>query len=379
MIRYPLFTLLISLLLAPTAIAMTVPAATAEAKQLVQSLSLREGGPALRDHPRWQRPAYIVAYIPAQMKPLATPMIAALTSVAGEIPIRSYSPTGSGELPDFVRRAEVVFGPCNKALLDQIPQLIWIQIPTSGSEACTSQSGVSAGDLLLTNAQRMAAVPIAEHAIGLTLMLSKNLHRYHRSQVAGKWQRQLGLTSGELGDKTMLVLGLGGIGSEVAKRANALGMRVIATRNSSRSGPDYVDQVGLASDMLDLAKEADIIVNALPLTPATLNLIDSEFFTVLKPGTLYVSVGRGQTTDLEDLMIALDNGQLAGAALDVMHPEPLPANHPLWSHDKVIITPHVAGFSGAAFNRTFILFKENLRRYLNGDRLLNVVDIERGY
>ena len=351
-----------------------------KALQLINSLGLREGGQALRDHPRWQKPDYIVAIIPPQFKPIAATMISALKESAGDIEIREYTPSKEA-LPAYVKNATVVFGACNKALVEQIPNLMWIQINSSGSESCTSQAGVTSGDFILTNAQKMGAVPIAEHAISLTLMLNRNLHYYHRNQIAGNWVRQLknAPSVGELSEKTLLVLGLGGIGTEVAKRAHALGMRVIATRNSSRTGPDYVAKVGLASDMLQLANEADFVVNALPLTPKTTHLIDEKFFSALKKGSYYISVGRGKTTNLDDLMQALNNGKLAGAALDVTDPEPLPENHPLWKMDNVIITPHIAGYSMAAIRRSFVLYAENLRRYLNGEKLLNVVDIKRGY
>lgn len=355
--------------------------ASQKALDLIESLSLQEGGKSLREHPRWKRPEYIVAFVPSILKATAKPMIAELEKVADGVEIKVFSPKSATDFPDYVKQAQVLIGPCYKALLDKMPNLIWIQTPSSGSESCTSQSGVEPGDFTLTNIRRIAGVPIAEHAISLTLMLNRNLHLFHHNQMKSKWQRQLAINSGpgELSEKTMLVLGLGGIGSEVAKRANALGMRVIATRNSSRTGPDYVAKVGLSSEMLELAKEADFVVNTLPLTPATTNLIDKHFFAALKPGGYYISVGRGQTTKLDDLMAALNSKQLAGAGLDVMHPEPLPPEHPLWKMENVVITPHIAGYSKAAVGRSFILFQENLRRYMNGEKLLNVVDIKRGY
>ncbi len=351
-----------------------------EATQLIESLGLREGGQPLSQHPRWEQPDYIVAIIPPQFKPIAGAMINKLKKSAGNIEIKSYTPT-TEDLPEYVKNATVVFGACSKSLLEQIPNLIWIQINSSGSESCTSQAGVKSGDFILSNAQKMGSVPIAEHAISLALMLNRNLHRYYSNQRDGKWIRRLPKVRGpgELSEKTLLVLGLGGIGTEVAKRAHALGLRVIATRNSSRTGPDYVAKVGLASDIYALAKEADFVVNALPLTPKTNNLINKQFFSALKKGSHYISVGRGKTTNIADLITALNEGQLAGAALDVTDPEPLPGDHPLWKRNDVIITPHVAGFSMPAVQRSFILYQENLRRYLNGEKLLNVVDIERGY
>jgi phosphoglycerate dehydrogenase-like enzyme len=178
--------------------------------------------------------------------------------------------------------------------------------------------------------------------------------------------------------RTMLVIGLGGIGTEAARRAAALDMRVIGTRRSSREGPDFVEYVGLSDELFELAAEADFIVNALPLTTETTGLLDADFFSAAKRGAFLVNVGRGRTVVTDDLVAALESGQIAGAALDVTDPEPLPADHPLWQMDNVIITPHVASRDSNRA-RHMILFKENLRRFVAGDALLNVVDPELGY
>jgi phosphoglycerate dehydrogenase-like enzyme len=155
-------------------------------------------------------------------------------------------------------------------------------------------------------------------------------------------------------------------------------MRVMATRNSSREGPSFVDYVGLSDELGELAGQADIIVNALPLTSATRGLFDAGLFARVKPGAYFINVGRGGTVVTDALVSALESGRLAGAGLDVTDPEPLPTEHPLWQMTNVIITPHVAW---AGFDRRFLgmLMRENIRRYLAGDALLNVVDPERGY
>ena len=179
--------------------------------------------------------------------------------------------------------------------------------------------------------------------------------------------------------KTMLVIGLGGIGTEIARRGAALGMRVVATRNSSRSGPEFVDYVGLTGEMLDLAKDADVIVNALPLTDDTRGLLGDDFFAVeFASPPYFINVGRGATVDTEALLEALQAGRIAGAGLDVTDPEPLPSDHALWRQPNVIITPHGSARGGDR-RRHNLGIAENLRRYLAGDALLNVVDPQRGY
>ena len=256
----------------------------------------------------------------------------------------------------------------------------WIQLFSAGAERCVALDAVAEGDIVLTNMQKMSSPVIGEHAVALALAVARQLPGYTRDMQAGgageRFAGRPGMVS--LSGKTMLVVGLGGIGTEAAERGAALGMRVIGTRNSSREGPEFVDYVGLSDELLELAGRADVIVNALPLTPATRGLLDSEFFAATKPGAIFVNVGRGATVDTGALVEALKEGQILGAGLDVTEPEPLPAGHPLWQFDNVIITPHVAGRGGER-ERHFVLLRENLRRYAAGEPLLNVVDPDRGY
>ena len=156
-------------------------------------------------------------------------------------------------------------------------------------------------------------------------------------------------------------------------------MRVIATRNSSRSGPDYVDYVGLADELHELAGRADVVVNALPLTASTTGVFDKAFFDAVKPGAIFLSVGRGRSTVTDDLVAALRDGRLYGAGLDVTDPEPLPEDHTLWTMERVIITPHVSSAGSDSMRRSATIAVENLRRYVAGEPLLNVVDKRLGY
>ncbi|QIB65340.1 D-2-hydroxyacid dehydrogenase [Kineobactrum salinum] len=213
------------------------------------------------------------------------------------------------------------------------------------------------------------------------LGISRGLPAYTAAQAEREWRRELSaeLHFGELTGKTMLVVGLGGIGTEIARRAHALGMRVTATRNSSREGPDFVAYVGLSDELHKLAGQADVVVNSLPLTEQTTGLLDRDFFAAVKRGAIYINVGRGKTTVTEELIAALESGQLYGAGLDVIDPEPLPEDSPLWQLPNVIITPHVASAGGASRQRTALIAVENLRRYVAGEALLNLVDMEAGY
>jgi phosphoglycerate dehydrogenase-like enzyme len=217
--------------------------------------------------------------------------------------------------------------------------------------------------------------------MALMLAYARGLHFYVPERMAGRWTRELPppgrmLT---LEGKTVLVVGLGGIGVEVAKRAHALGMRVVATRASGREGPPFVSYVGLPDELGKLATEADFVVNTAPLTPATTGMFDAKFFAAVKPGAFFVNVGRGGSVVQTELVAALQSGRLGGAGLDVTDPEPLPADSPLWKMQNVILTPHVSAQSDLGDEVRFAIGVENLRRYVAGERMLSVVDVAKGY
>jgi len=281
-----------------------------------------------------------------------------------------------------IKDADVLLGYCSEALLKEATHLRWLQVYSAGVEDCVVFPGVRSGQVLMTNGQGIGSPALAEHTIAMMFMLMRGLDLHYSNQLKGQWQRNVGNSENtflELRGRTALIVGLGGIGKQVAKRANALGMRVIATRGSRREGPDYVEYVGLADEALTLAGRADVVINTVPLTQRTRGMFDAKFFSAMKNTAYYISVGRGATTVTEDLVAALEQGTIAGAGLDVVDPEPLPADHPLWSTPRVIITPHTAGRSDRSLDRLWLLVQENLRRYVAGDALLSVVDPARGY
>lgn len=277
--------------------------------------------------------------------------------------------------------ADAVVGYCNEEILDAGSDLVWVQIYWAGVERCLERSQLESAEVVLSNMQKMSSPAIAEHAIAMAMSLSRKLPSYSRVMDEGEWRSWGGAITNDMrpiAGRNLLVVGLGGIGSEAARLGHALGMTVNGTRNSSRSGPDYVEYVGLSDELHELAAKADIIISALPLTESTRGIFDAEFFAAAKQGALFVNVGRGASVVTEDLMAALDSGQIGGAGLDVTDPEPLPPEHPLWQYHNVIITPHVSG-AGGTQERHGVLLRENLKRFINGDKLLNVVDPEKGY
>jgi len=339
--------------------------------QLIEKARITEGEIAVRELPRWSGAHKILIWD----RGLDLGDLTGAASDVEFITVRSVD-----EAMQHASGVDAMIGSCAPALIDAAEKLVWVQINWAGAERCLSVPDIADGTVVMSNMQKMSSPVIAEHAIAMTLSLARNLPQFVHAMDESEWGNRDAASAGMMpvAGKKLLVAGLGGIGTEVARLGAALGMKVSGTRNSSRSGPDFVEYVGLSHELNALAAEADIVVNALPLTDSTRGLFDDEFFAAIKPGAIFVNVGRGQTVATDALVAALESGTVSGAGLDVSDPEPLPADHALWQREDVIITPHVAG-SGGERERHAVLLRENLRRYIAGDRLLNVVDPKKGY
>ena len=351
-------------------------------QELIEQLRLDEAEQPVRESPGWKRPEKIVVMLPSARWGVRDELLESLGKVNDGIEIVTVTGQDfTGEKVAILEEAEVILGICSPQLIRVAKNLRWLQHFGTGVDRCVLSPEAQQADFILTNAQHTAGPPIAEHVIAMLMMLTRNLQYFHHLQQEQTWQRPPDTPSPmiEIGGKTMLVAGLGGIGTEVARRAAALGMRVTATRRSGREGPDFVDYVGLPDELLELAAQADVIVNALPLTRETTGIFGREFFAALKQGAYFISIGRGKSTDTAELIAALKSGRLAGAGLDVTDPEPLTKGHELWTLPNVIITPHISYMTDRGFERNRLVITENLRRYINGERMLNVVDIDRGY
>ncbi|HVY66357.1 MAG TPA: D-2-hydroxyacid dehydrogenase [Gammaproteobacteria bacterium] len=347
-----------------------------DAAALVKRFDLREGATPVRERQDWRQPRKIVV---ADV-PLADTLRGVLPGieVVGVPGLRNFA-----GMEKVVGDADVLIGLCTPEIVKRGQKLTWIQLLNAGADSCTTIPAVKERGLPVTNLQRIQGPHMAEHAMALILALARALPQYMAEQQAGAFTRGFRELRAErpieLEGKTLLVVGLGGIGTEVAKRAAGFGMHVIATRNSKREGPDYVEYVGLADEYRALAARADVIVNTTPLTPETRGMFDARFFAGAKEGAFFINIGRGESVVTDGLVAALKSGHLGGAGLDVTDPEPLPPGHPLWGMRNVIITPHIATSSDYRSDRTITLVVENVRRYLRGDRLLSVVDLAAGY
>ena len=348
----------------------TIPTAQA----LIDELGLRESATASRDMPGWTSPTRIVV---RQGRSGTLQEYQAIAPEVDFVVVESVEQARK-EAVD----AQAVLGYCDEEMLSASPGLFWIQVYWAGVENCVSNPSMQSGNRLLTNGQRIGSPALAEHSIAMMMMLARGLDIYYANQLQGEWKRVTQLDREdhlELEGRTLLVVGLGGIGTQVAKRGHGLGMRVLATRNSRREGPDYVEYVGLSHELNELAAKADVVINTVPLTDQTRGIFNAELFDAMKPTAFFITVGRGGSTVTADLVAALKSGSIGGAGLDVTDPEPLPAGHPLWSMPRVIITPHTAGSSDKGRDRLYLMMKENLRRYVNGEPMLSVVDIKKGY
>ncbi len=278
---------------------------------------------------------------------------------------------------------------CRPRTLAQAPRVKWVYVGGGGADECLAIPGIARGDILLTDGQKVKDTILAEMAMGYVFALARSIDVGLQNQRLHDLQAVRGRPAKQLHGATMLVVGLGGAGTEIARIAHALGMRVIATRNSSRAGPAFVSYVGLADETAKLVGEADVVVVCAPLTPATRGLFNAAMFRRMKRGAIYVDWTRAEITVPEDLAAALKAGTIGSAALNWATPAPLPKDDPLWSAPNLILAPWAGTGGGAAVNQAnesraevemrWLVIRENMRRYATGDRMYSVVDPQRGY
>jgi phosphoglycerate dehydrogenase-like enzyme len=261
--------------------------------------------------------------------------------------------------------------------------LRWIHSPAAAVHQLMFPELIDS-DVVLTNAREVHGPVVAEHVIALIFALAKQIPQAVRLQQRHIWGQEIMWRGSprprEVAGATLGLIGIGSIGREVATRAAAVGMRVIATRENPQKGtPDGVKQVFPSSEINTLLEQSDFVVLAAPTTPATNGLINAERFTRMKPNAFLINVGRGPLVDEAALAEALRKHNIGGAALDVFDQEPLPANSPLWDLENLLLTPHTAGLTDKLWDRHYALISENLRRYLAQQPLLALVDKTKGY
>jgi len=296
---------------------------------------------------------------------------------------------------EAIRTASGFFGKITPELLANAGQLEWIQSPTASLEHYLFPELI-AHPSRLSNMRGIFSDVIADHVMGFVLCFARHLHTYIRCQHTGVWQPvgddvHLDMSVGpgrvsgadrahrHLADCRMGVIGAGGIGAEVCRRAASFGMPLRAVDPQVRSISGVLDEVWPIARLRELLSDSDFVVIAAPHTPDTEKLFRYEQICWMKPSAVLINVGRGVIVDLEDLTRALQEGRIAGAGLDVMEIEPLPGGHPLWKMNNVIITPHVAAASPRIAERHFAVLLENVRRFALGQAPTNLVDKQRWF
>ena len=287
-----------------------------------------------------------------------------------------YCPVNAAT-PEDATEADVILGYVPTAALRAAKHLEWYQLSWAGADAVLAEGLPER--VVLTNAAGAYGLAVGEHMVATTLALVKRLHQYARLQAAHDW-RLLDMVRTVEG-ATVLVLGVGDIGSCYAKKMKALGASVIGVKRTPGPKPEWLDELHQLDALDALLPRADIVAMALPGGQATANLMDARRFARMKPGAFLVNAGRGNSVELEALKSALAAGRLGGAALDVFDPEPLPAEDSLWDDPRVIVTPHCSGkfLLQETIDRVVKLCGDNLRRYAHGEPLLHVVGRRLGY
>lgn len=279
---------------------------------------------------------------------------------------------------EMLDTADAIIGNVAPARLAGRENIRWVQLMSAGTDGYTTP-GVLTPGCVLTNASGAYGLAIAEHMLGQLLMQMKRLDRYYDSQKEKGWSDHGEICS--VYDSNILVIGMGNIGSEFAKRVYALGAHVTGIRKNPEDKPEYLDRIAAMEELDELLPEADVVAMSLPGTAATYHLFDADRLAKMKDGAIIMNVGRGNAIDSYALNDALRSGKLQAACLDVVEPEPLPADHPLWDAPGLFLTPHVSGgfHLPETLERIVRISTANLSRFVKGEALKNQVDFETGY
>lgn len=320
------------------------------------------------------------------MKVLLGPTIMSLEDSLGDLRERfpnvefEYCPAAD-DLNHAIRAADVYVGSMTEALFKEARRLKWIQSPSSGVDKYLSIPGLADGDLLLTSASGAHGPGLAESTLGTMIAFNRGLLTSVFRQQAREWSAgELRPVLIELTGMTLGILGFGAFGQHLAERARAFGMHILAIDINPLPKPDYVSHLWTPDRLDDLLAESDYVAVALPLTPQTANLITAEKIALMKPSAMLLAMSRGGIVDQDAVARALRDKRLRAAALEVMRPEPLPADSYLWDVENLLITSHIAG--GTQYERQYVIeiFSDNLDRFLaNRFPLRNQVDKAAGF
>ena len=277
--------------------------------------------------------------------------------------------------------ADAFIGEINPVQVRAGKKLRWVQIMSAGAERVLHRAGgndLRDSNIVLTNNKIVQGPEIADHAMAMLLSLTRGLPGFLADKQREDWNSR-SYSGIELNGRTAVVVGMGGIGTQIAFRAWAHGMTVIGVDPKDIPYMPVISRVVKPDQLDSVLPEADVVFVASPHTPMSHKMIGPGQFEIMKPGAYFIAVSRGSLYDIDALVKALQSKRLAGAGVDVTDPEPLPKGHPLWKCESVIITPHIAGRSDKDRDRMVSTIKENIRRFVEGKPLINVVDKQKGY
>lgn len=292
--------------------------------------------------------------------------------IAGDATVRWFDTRQ--ELEDQIEQADVVASHISAPALLRAKRLKWVHSWSAGPNSFAYPE-MQASDVPLTCSKGNGAVPLAEHAVLLMLMLARDMRRWLRAQADKQWDTY---EFNELQGKTLGIVGLGHSGLDLAEKANAFHMRVLATRRTAKPAP-FVEKIFAPEDLNIMLAECDYVVVTAPLNDQTRGMIDRAAFAAMKPTAFYICFSRGAIADDDALLDALQNGKIAGAGLDAHSVEPLPLESLFWDLPNTIITPHSGASAVETPLRSVDIFCDNLRRFLAGEPLFNLVDKEHWY
>jgi phosphoglycerate dehydrogenase-like enzyme/glyoxylase-like metal-dependent hydrolase (beta-lactamase superfamily II) len=341
---------------------------------LVEDFGIYEGPSPTKKDRGWSKPQRIV------VPDLMPARLAELKAIAPEVlfvPVRT-----AAEAAKEAVDADAVLGFCSADIVQAGTKLRWIQVGHAGVENDLVPDLIKS-NIVLTNTQKMYGPTVADQAMGLLLVLTRGIvtGANRQEKLREGWKElRAGRKLTELHGKAMLVVGLGGVGTQISRRASAFGMKVMAIDpNDKIVRPSFVFSIAPPSRLMELLPTADAVVMACPLTAETRGMMGASQFQAMKPSAYFINVARGGIVNTADLVGALQKKQLAGAGMDVLDPEPLPPDHVLWKLPNVALSPHIGAQSAGAHDRQWRLYRENVRRFVAGEPLVCVVNKEKGF
>ncbi|ADK16060.1 MULTISPECIES: D-2-hydroxyacid dehydrogenase [Clostridium] len=296
-----------------------------------------------------------------------------------KMPEAEYIFISNKEISDeIVKSADIIIGNVPPEYINGSKKLKWLQLNSAGTDGYC-EAGVIPEGAYLTNASGAYGLAISEHMLGMLLEIKKKLNLYYINQKKHLWKDEGNVTSIE--GSTTLVVGLGNIGGDFARKMKALGSYTIGIKRTKGQKPEYIDELYTMEALDELLPKADIVALSLPGTKDTYHLFNKDKFNLMRKDAIILNVGRGNCVCTEDLCDALENGVIGGAGLDVTQPEPLPSEHRLWDAPGVVITPHISGFFHLpeTLRRIVNISIENLEYFKNQQPLKNIVDFKTGY